>query len=226
MNKTQIIKQLQLLFSKNEVEATEATEVVAEVVEKFEDVVGADGRTYQTDGDLAAGILLSVVGEDGTITPTEAGEYELQDGRIIVVGEDSLIVEIKETEAPAEAPAEAEPEMNIATDEALPASPAVVEEGGEAPISEQEKETPEAVEPTETEARIDALEELIRGLSTQITDLLETNQAFGKVLEAYGEKTTDLNIDTKTSFSAKEKKISDQETKLLAIANHRNRNKK
>lgn len=58
----------------------------------------ADGTVIQVDGEDGDFVGKSVVKEDGT--PLEPGTYELSDGRVLVVGDNSTISEVQEAVAP------------------------------------------------------------------------------------------------------------------------------
>lgn len=65
-----------------------------------------DGTIVVFD-ELAIGSNFLIKKDADTTAPAPAGEYELEDGTIVVIGEDNLITEIKEPEKPAdELPAE------------------------------------------------------------------------------------------------------------------------
>lgn len=102
------------------VEAAEGEEKPEEVVEgedKFIDAVLKDGTKIhivtQVEGELTPGDIVHVVDEEGNQTEAPAGEHELEDGRILVVGEAGTLVEVKEAseEAPAEEEMEDEQEI-------------------------------------------------------------------------------------------------------------------
>lgn len=88
---------------------------VVEVAEKFESVLLADGTTEITiEPAIEVGAAVVLTAEDGTPVAAPAGEYELQDGRVIVLLEDGVVAEVRETEVAedepmaADAPAEAD----------------------------------------------------------------------------------------------------------------------
>lgn len=69
----------------------------------------ADGTVIFTSApEWTMGVDVYTKDESGTSTPLMAGEYSLEDGRMIVIGEDSKIAEIKEVEV------EVEEEMSTA----------------------------------------------------------------------------------------------------------------
>lgn len=89
---------------------------------KLETMKLGDGVTVLEAEMFEAGNEVFVVTEDEQKIPVPVGEYELEDGRILVVVEEGIIAEIKEKEAeeeaapevetPAEEEAKKEPEMS------------------------------------------------------------------------------------------------------------------
>jgi hypothetical protein len=56
----------------------------------------SDGKTLGTPADAwDAGVECYIVGEDGTPTAAPAGEYVMEDGSTVVVGDDGKVAEIK-----------------------------------------------------------------------------------------------------------------------------------
>lgn len=91
---------------------------------KLAQMKGADGVTVFEAEAFEAGQSVGVVTEEGAVA-APVGEYELEDGKILVVQEEGIIAEIKEAAAAEEAPApENEAEM---TEETAPAPKKVVE---------------------------------------------------------------------------------------------------
>jgi hypothetical protein len=72
----------------------------------------SDGVTILEAEVFEAGAEVFVVAEDQKIA-LPVGEYELEDGKILVVSEEGMIAEIKEMEAEEEMPMEAEPEVEV-----------------------------------------------------------------------------------------------------------------
>lgn len=98
-----ILKKVQEFFSSNDIDA-EVVDKSTEV-EKFETVLLVDGVTEVTvEPAVEAGAAIVLTAEDGTPVPAPVGEYELQDGRVLVVAEDGVLAEVKEMEAPEEEP--------------------------------------------------------------------------------------------------------------------------
>lgn len=68
-----------------------------------------DGTIIVSEADaLAGGVDISVLTEDGTTIPLPVGEFELEDGTIIVVTEEGVVAEVKEAEVEEEEEAEEE----------------------------------------------------------------------------------------------------------------------
>ena len=69
---------------------------------KFIAVVAIDGTQLKWEGELTAGTPVFIVTEEADV-PAPAGEYQLEDGSVLVVDENGLAVELKPaTETPAE----------------------------------------------------------------------------------------------------------------------------
>lgn len=104
-------------------ESTEVSEEMeeTEVSENFMDVETNEGvKLYietQTEGELTVGDNVMIVESDEKSVAT-AGEYELTDGRTLVIGEEGNLVEVKEAEAEEEEQAE-EAEMFKAVEDKL-----------------------------------------------------------------------------------------------------------
>lgn len=65
--------------------------------EKFEDVLLADGETTATiEPAIEVGAAIVLTASDGTPVAAPAGEYELEDGRVVVVVEEGIVAEIRE----------------------------------------------------------------------------------------------------------------------------------
>ena len=66
--------------------------------EKFAETTLEDGTTRVTndkEGDFEMGDVIYVKDEDGTLTPAPAGEHTLSDGYVIVLDEESRLIEIR-----------------------------------------------------------------------------------------------------------------------------------
>ena len=72
-----------------------------ETEQKFATTYLEDGTTQITndrDNDFELGDVIYVVGEDGTLTPAPIGDHTTQEGFVVVLDEESKIVEIREME--------------------------------------------------------------------------------------------------------------------------------
>ena len=107
-DKKTILEKVQDFFAANEIDAkVEETEPKKET---FETVLLVDGVTEVTiEPNLEVGSAIVLSSEDGTPVAAPVGEYELQDGRVIVVTEEGVVAEIKD--------ASMEEEEELATDE-------------------------------------------------------------------------------------------------------------
>lgn len=85
----------------------------------------ADGTIIEANPALEIGAQLSIVGEDGALTPGPEGQHQLEDGRIVVLDAAGVIVEIME--AVAEEAAEDKEEVKEEKMEEMPAEEIVEE---------------------------------------------------------------------------------------------------
>ena len=87
-----LLDKVREFFTANEVEAE-----IVEKTEKFESMLLADGVTEVTiEPAVEVGAAIVIAAEDGTPIAAPASEYELADGRVVVVAEDGVISEVKE----------------------------------------------------------------------------------------------------------------------------------
>ena len=100
--KETILNKINNFFSLNDISA----EVVnKEVEQKFEVVLLSDGTTEITiEPAVEVNAAVVITAEDGTPVAAPAGEYELQDGRVIVLMEDGVVAEVREVSAVEEEP--------------------------------------------------------------------------------------------------------------------------
>lgn len=92
-----ILNKVKEFFSSNDIDAEIVEKQPAEEVKKFETVMLVDGVTEVTiEPAVEVGAAVVLTSEDGTPVPAPAGEYELQDGRVLVVAEEGVLGEIKE----------------------------------------------------------------------------------------------------------------------------------
>ena len=93
---------------------------------KLAQMMLVDGMTKIEAEEFEAGYPVNVIAEDGTFVPLPVGEYELEDGRFLVVTEEGIVGELKEApaqeeEAPMEQPeAEVPVEAEAQTEERQP----------------------------------------------------------------------------------------------------------
>jgi hypothetical protein len=117
-----------------------------------------DGVTTLEAEAFEAGFPVNIVAEDQLI-PLPVGEYELEDGRILVVAEEGMIAEVREAAAPEEEAPEAE----------VPVA------ATEAPASEPERVAKRVIESivkeTQFSAEVEALKEEIVALKAEIETL-------------------------------------------------------
>jgi len=144
---------------------------------KLEQMLMGDGVTKIEADSFEAGKEVFVVTEDEQKIAVPVGEYELEDGRILVIVEEGIISEIKEKEEEVE---EVEEEVKEETTEAMP------EEEMSAPVSNPKKTIESIVKETffsEMEKLKEENEELkaelaklskVEVVATEATELSET----------------------------------------------------
>lgn len=126
-----IQQRVQDILNKFDVNLTVSEEKSTELAE----VTLENGTVVYTDDEFVVGAEAYIINDEGERISVPAGDYELADGRLMVVGEGGAIEEIKAAEEPAEEP--------------------VAEEAGEDRV-EQSAEEPEATEEaTEEELEIE-----------------------------------------------------------------------
>ena len=102
MNRKTFIDKLKDMF--NEVEQSVAP-LEAEV-DNFIDVTTIDGILLRVkEEEIVEGVQVFVVGEDGEEVPAPEGEHTIED-KVIVTDSEGKVVEVKEIEAPVDAPVE------------------------------------------------------------------------------------------------------------------------
>jgi hypothetical protein len=180
MNKEENIKKikesLKRLFS-----ATEVVEV------KLEEVVLVDGTKVTVDKLEKDGIAKL---EDGSFAPV--GEHTLEDGKTIVVGENGVIVEIKEAKTEDETPVE------------------------EAKVENEEIESPETeTESPETEDVVAKLESRIAKLEEAIAMLTGSNEELKKSVAEFAAQPADEPAIVERKFARVDK--SDKVTEILKL---------
>jgi len=151
------------IFEKYSVElAVEEKEESQEVA--FATAVLDSGQEIQTDADsFAVGVSVFVVNDEGERIPLPDGDYQLQDGSMLVVAE-GAVAEVKEAEAAPEVEAEEEKEEEMKAEEVEASSDVLTREAVEGMIAE-------AIEATKKEfsSQIEERDAKITELSKQAT---------------------------------------------------------
>jgi hypothetical protein len=140
----------------------------------FAEMLMADGVTKISADAFEAGNEVFVVTEDEQMIPVPIGEYELEDGMILVVVEEGMISEIKEKVVEEEAPMEEEtskemPEEEMSTPISNPKKTveSIVKETFFAEIENLKKENEELKAKLELLSKVDAVEET----KTELTEM-------------------------------------------------------
>jgi cell division protein FtsB len=90
-----------------------------EVQLMFEDKL-ADGTIIVSEADeLAAGVLLNILSEDGVQTPLPEGNYATEAGVSFSVDADGIVLEVSDEEAAEEVEEEATEDVDLSSEEAL-----------------------------------------------------------------------------------------------------------
>lgn len=137
-----------------------------EEVVKLAEQMKLDNGTIIEVESLEVGAAIAIVNEDERI-PLPAGEYKLEDGKILIVSEDGVLAEIKEEEAE-------EPEMEQVEEEA----PMMSEE----PVKEAKKVVESTVKETYFE-EIEKLKAENEELKAKLTELSKVEEVKEEVKE-------------------------------------------
>lgn len=107
------------VFGKTKTDEEKEAERLAAL--KLASIKSANGDVdIQFEGEeMAVGGKVWILAEDKTEVPLPVGNYELEDGRILVVSEEGLIAEVKEKPATSQAPAEMTAEQTAANATAI-----------------------------------------------------------------------------------------------------------
>lgn len=124
---------------------------------KLAQMKGADGVTVFEAEVFEAGQSVGIVTEEGAVA-APVGEYELEDGMILVVQEEGIIAEIKEAVAEEEAPEAPEAEAEM---EAAPSPKKVVESVTKESFFSKELHDALVNEITELKAKLAEKEEVV-----------------------------------------------------------------
>lgn len=108
-----IQQRVQDILNKFDVNLTVTEEKSTELAE----VTLENGTVVYTDDEFAAGAEAYIINDEGERISVPAGDYELADGRLMVVGEGGAIEEIKGAEEPAQEPVAEEARVEQSADE-------------------------------------------------------------------------------------------------------------
>lgn len=130
-----ILNRFDVNLTVTEEKSTELAEVTLE-----------NGTVVYTDDEFVVGAEAYIINDEGERISVPAGDYELNDGRLMVIGEGGAIEEIKDAEEPAEEPVAEEAEAER------------VEQSADEPEATEEV-TEEATEELEVEVELEDEEE-------------------------------------------------------------------
>lgn len=137
-----IQQRVQDILNKFDVNLTVSEEKSTELAE----VTLENGTVVYTDDEFVVGAEAYIINDEGERISVPAGDYELNDGRLMVIGEGGAIEEIKGAEEPAEEPVAEEAEAER------------VEQSADEPEATEEV-TEEATEELEVEVELEDEEE-------------------------------------------------------------------
>ena len=164
------------------------SKLIAETFER----VSTDKGILALDGaldDIAVGMSVSYVNEEGEEVAVENGDYTLEDGRILKIAE-GKIAEIVEPEPEVEEPAAEEAVEEVSAEEEAPAEEPEVEN----PTNEGEETETEAV--VKLREEVNELYELVHRLEERIAEL-EKKPAAEPAKEEFKKTKTDKFSETK-----------------------------
>lgn len=104
----------------NVIEAIKTIKTFLGMEIKLEEMKLVDGMTIIQADSFEAGQAISILVPDAEAVPLPIGEYELEDGRILVVVEAGMIAEIKDAPANEENPQEAVNEVPVEAEAVAP----------------------------------------------------------------------------------------------------------
>lgn len=144
---------------------------------KLEQMKLADGMTVIEADSFASEMAVVIVTEDDQKIPLPVGEYELEDGRILVVAVEGIISEIKEKEEAPEAEVEveveapeAEVEMEVETATPKKTVESIIKETFFSEMEALKKENEELKAKLETFSKVEPVAE------TTIEEVVEENK--------------------------------------------------
>lgn len=180
------------------------TKFSEEPAQEFEASKLSDGTAIEVSK-LEAGGDFIIIAADGTKTPAPAGEYELEDARIVVVAEPGKIAEVKD-KASEEAPKQEEQQM---AEEGAPAGAGAASLDWSQRIEDLQRQLTWVVEAYAT------LKNAMTSFKADTNEVLQKLVGFVEVL-ASEEAEPPANTPKQTVFSDQKKKK--EEAKQSAVA--------
>lgn len=163
-----ILNRFDVNLTVTEEKSTELAEVTLE-----------NGTVVYTDDEFVVGAEAYIINDEGERISVPAGDYELNDGRLMVIGEGGAIEEIKGAEEPAEEPVAEEAEAER------------VEQSADEPEATEEV-TEETTEELEVEVELeDEDEEKMYVTRAEVEDMIKA--AFEALKEDDKEEMSDVN---------------------------------
>ena len=151
-----------------------------ERAEKFIDVTLADGTIAVIEPDVEAGAAMVINDSEGTPVPAPIGEYELEDGRVIVVEEAGVIASVTD------APDEEEEEEDLNKDKK--------------PAEKKDAPTVKRIIDSITQEKVFATQANLEKLVGHFNTLKESNEALIKENEELKENIVEFQKMTKEVF--------------------------
>jgi len=156
---------------------------------KLEEMKLADGQTTIQADSFEVGQAVMIVVPDAEAIPLEVGEYELEDGRILVVQEAGVIAEIKEKAMEEEEPQEEEMPVEADT------TPEVT------PTQTAKKIVKSTIEEQHF-SKVEELEAKIVELETKIVELSKVEKVVEETIELETVKPITFNPENETTFES------------------------
>lgn len=149
---------------------------------KFEDALVPEENITITWGEVGAEVTKTYNDADGNevTEPVGQGEFTIEDGRVVVVDENSMLIEVREAEAPAE---DAPEDVEESTEEQ--AAEVVAEE---VPAETEEAEEAEEA-PAEEEAATDGMPDAVKTWLTSIAGEFDDGEIYVSFMKTGGELT-------------------------------------
>lgn len=148
----------------NQIKSLLGMEVKLETIKLIDGITIFEADTFETDKEVF------IVTEDEQKIPVPIGEYELEDGRILVVEVEGIILEVKDAPTEEEVVEEKAPEVEeeVEAKTTKKTIESIVKETFFAEIEKLEKENKELKSKLENLSKVDAV-------TTEVTELAEVN---------------------------------------------------